>query len=88
MTELTTAAELAVPFETLQPYEDHVHPIKAHQLINDRKPDSRRIGSPVVAANFVARENQAIQKGLLDNWDYVLRKLFVQKATSLERAIE
>ncbi|KAG6369859.1 hypothetical protein JVT61DRAFT_13419 [Boletus reticuloceps] len=30
---------------------------------------------------------QAIEKGLLDKWDYCLRKLFVLRSTPLKRAI-
>jgi len=39
------------------------------------------------AITVVPLQNQAIEKGDLDYWDFCLRKLFVQKATPLEKCV-
>ncbi|TFY70882.1 hypothetical protein EVG20_g2110 [Dentipellis fragilis] len=88
--EATTGFGLAVPPEALLPFDDHFHPTRYGAKITtnpSRRPENRRIGSPFVAANTVPLEHQVIDKGKLDMWDYVLRRLFVLKSTPLKNAI-
>lgn len=42
---------------------------------------------PMTAITMDPLERQIIEKGMLDKWDYCLRKLFVLKSKNLERAI-
>lgn len=41
----------------------------------------------MVTMNVVPHAEQIITKGMLDKWDYCLRRLFVLKSTPLKRAI-
>ncbi|KAI6046169.1 ribosomal RNA adenine dimethylase-domain-containing protein [Pisolithus marmoratus] len=43
--------------------------------------------TPMTAVTMDPSERQLIEKGMLDKWDYCLRKLFVLKSKKLERAI-
>ncbi|KAI0305536.1 S-adenosyl-L-methionine-dependent methyltransferase [Multifurca ochricompacta] len=51
------------------------------------RPETRRRGSPFLAVNVVPHAQQVIDKGKLDQWDYILRRLFVLKSTPLRGAI-
>jgi transcription factor 1 len=46
-----------------------------------------RLRTPVPLTEFSYRALQLIGKGKLDQWDYILRRLFVLKSTPLRRAI-
>ncbi|ETW81012.1 hypothetical protein HETIRDRAFT_238884, partial [Heterobasidion irregulare TC 32-1] len=88
ITEAVSDSSLSVPPSTLLPYEDHLHPIKHYATIDPkRKPDPRRYGHPLVATNLVPLQDQCIDKGKLDQWDFILRRLFVLKSTPLKTAI-
>ncbi|KAF5348737.1 hypothetical protein D9758_006819 [Tetrapyrgos nigripes] len=68
-------------FDELQPYPNHFHPIlfRKYTLEADvRKGNNRKAGNPFRAL---------IKPGTLDIWDYCVRRLFVQKATAVGRAI-
>ncbi|PCH43743.1 S-adenosyl-L-methionine-dependent methyltransferase [Wolfiporia cocos MD-104 SS10] len=90
--KLTVIAEAVASFrltldpESLLPYDDHFHP-PTPKSPSDRRPETRRPGYPLVAMNIIPYEDQIIQIGNLDKWDYCLRRLFVLKSTSLKRAI-
>ena len=40
-----------------------------------KKVDSRNAGHWVVAANLLPHEQQAVREGMLEKWDYSLRRL-------------
>jgi transcription factor 1 len=78
----------SLPPENLSPFLDHFHPATTaiaagHHL----RPEARRRGSPFLAVNVVPHDEQVIGKGTLDQWDYILRRLFVLKSTPLRKAI-
>lgn len=87
--EATAECDHAVLPEALLPYELHFHPARPSMSTSPegRKHNSRRIGNPFQAINIVPREEQAIKKGQLDEWDFCLRRLFVQRATALRKAL-
>jgi len=51
------------------------------------RPETRKRGSPFLAVNVVPHAQQIINTGQLDQWDYILRRLFVLKSTPLRAAI-
>ncbi|KAF9482258.1 S-adenosyl-L-methionine-dependent methyltransferase [Pholiota conissans] len=65
-----------VPPEALQPHGDHFFPYRAGAI-----PLSE------VVVTITPRANSVIPPGDLDLWDYCLRKLFVMRATPLEKCI-
>jgi len=80
----------SLPPEQLSPYLDHFHPATNNIRLGTGlayRPDTRRRGSPFLAVNIVPHDEQVIDKGKLDPWDYVLRRLFVLKSTPLRKAI-
>ncbi|KDR75021.1 hypothetical protein GALMADRAFT_98120 [Galerina marginata CBS 339.88] len=78
----------AVPYDAMQPYSDHFHPDIHNQFeYKFGKLDLRRMGIPYTVANFIPLVKPIIEPGDLDYWDYCVRKLFVQKATPLEKCI-
>ena len=97
----------AVPYDSLQPFQAHFHPLvpKQEEVNNRHGLDERRTGNPMSAITVIPSQNQvsyltsifcisitkpsskAIEIGDLDFWDFCLRKLFVQKATPLEKCI-
>ncbi|KAI0087972.1 S-adenosyl-L-methionine-dependent methyltransferase [Irpex rosettiformis] len=83
--EATARTEYSLPPHNLLPYDDHFHPRTRGAQVN--RPESRRLGHPLVAANVVPYERQIISPGHLDQWDYCLRRLFVRKSTPLKNAI-
>ncbi|KAK7472512.1 hypothetical protein VKT23_000627 [Stygiomarasmius scandens] len=93
--KLSVIADAAVEckslyYDELQPFRDHFHPILFRQIAVDadqRKTNHRKAGNPMRAVSVVPREKQIIEPGSLDVWDYCLRRLFVQKATAVGRAI-
>ncbi|PAV18629.1 S-adenosyl-L-methionine-dependent methyltransferase [Pyrrhoderma noxium] len=70
-----------VPAEDLKPYPDHFWPT------GGRGHGHRITGTPFVAINVFPTIESCIQPGLIDKWDYVLRRLFVLKSTKLDKAI-
>ncbi|GJE94935.1 SAM-dependent methyltransferase [Phanerochaete sordida] len=83
--EATAQLQTAVRPASLQPYDVHFHPIP--YATHNKKPESRRIGHPLAAVNIVPLAEQLITPGMLDKWDYVLRRLFVLKSTPFNKAI-
>ncbi|KAF8902941.1 S-adenosyl-L-methionine-dependent methyltransferase [Gymnopilus junonius] len=84
------AAEMyeAIPYDFLQPYSDHFHPDRHNTYeLKYGDLDLRRLGIPLTSASFIPLEHPKIETGDLDIWDYCVRKLFVQKATPLEKCI-
>lgn len=84
--EATADLQTAVRPATLQPYDNNFHPVRSADS-QTKKPESRRIGHSIAAVNVVPHEGQVITHGLLEKWDYVLRRLFVLKSTPLKKAI-
>ena len=56
--QATAHLEDAVPPKSLLPYDDHFHPKTINPYYRENRPESRRLGHPVVAANVVPYENQ------------------------------
>jgi len=84
--EATANCKLSTSPKSLLPYDDHFHPVTS-RYISDRRPETRRPGYPLVSMNVIPYEDQFITKGMLDKWDYCLRRLFVLKSTPLKRSI-
>ncbi|EIM83080.1 S-adenosyl-L-methionine-dependent methyltransferase [Stereum hirsutum FP-91666 SS1] len=86
--EATAEFSLSLPPEDLLPYNAHWHPTAgAPSATQKAKPESRKLGHPLVSVNITPMKEQIIAKGRLDEWDYVLRRLFVLKSTALKKAI-
>ncbi|KAL4078519.1 S-adenosyl-L-methionine-dependent methyltransferase [Scleroderma yunnanense] len=67
--------------DALLPYDKHFWP--SGMLSGD----NRFKVTPMTAVTMNPLEERIIEKGMLDKWDYCLRKLFVLKSTNLKRAI-
>ncbi|KAJ7346589.1 S-adenosyl-L-methionine-dependent methyltransferase [Mycena albidolilacea] len=85
------SCEEAIPFEALQPYAEHFYPppsghTKAMRNANIQEA-KRKAGTPFAAINVTPLEQQVIQPGLLDKWDYCLRHLYVNRATAIKKAL-
>ncbi|KZT71045.1 S-adenosyl-L-methionine-dependent methyltransferase [Daedalea quercina L-15889] len=83
--EATAQCRYAMDRALLQPYETHFHPVVMRS--SSKKSPVRKVGYPFVALNIIPHADQIIDKGLLEKWDYCLRRLFVLKGTPLKRAI-
>jgi len=87
--EASSHSSLSLPPESLSPFIDHFHPatnsVRAGGSV--LRPETRRRGSPFLAVNVVPHVEQIINRGKLDQWDYILRRLFVLKSTPLRGAI-
>ncbi|KAG0700711.1 S-adenosyl-L-methionine-dependent methyltransferase, partial [Suillus ampliporus] len=77
---------LSIDPPLLLPYNDHFYPDATNPAYTARA-ENRRRGTPFVAGTFRPLQHQIIQPGMLDKWDYCLRKLFVLKSTPLKNAI-
>lgn len=89
-------SNLAVHPHALQPYDDHWHPASSLKK-------TRSASTQLAACNIVPREDrvsgislyrfpiltfvQPIAPGMLEKWDYILRRLFVVKAKPFVKAI-
>ncbi|KAG1807691.1 S-adenosyl-L-methionine-dependent methyltransferase [Suillus subaureus] len=76
----------AIEPRLLVPYNNHFYPDATNPAYSS-KTENRRRGTPFVAGTFRPLEHQIIQSGMLDKWDYCLRKLFVLKSTPLKNAV-
>jgi len=79
----------SLPPESLSPFVEHFHPATNGARLGSSvwRPETRRRGSPFLTVNAVPHAQQIIGKGKLDQWDYILRRLFVLKSTPLRGAI-
>nr|VWO98368.1 Zn(2)-C6 fungal-type domain-containing protein [Ganoderma boninense] len=68
--------------ELVAPYEDHFFP-----PVSRGKTSNRKAGQPIYGITAVPYPEQVIQRGTTDQWDYVLRRLFVRKRTPLKDAL-
>ncbi|OSX66405.1 hypothetical protein POSPLADRAFT_1177873 [Postia placenta MAD-698-R-SB12] len=84
--EGTAENKLSLGSGSLLPYDSHFHPSPARTAAG-RPVGLRKPGHPMVTMNVVPHAEQIITKGMLDKWDYCLRRLFVLKSTPLKRAI-
>jgi len=85
--EATTDTSVFIPIKSMVPYDDHFHPTATRHTHIHSIPENRRFGVPFVAIGIMPLEKQVIDKGMLDKWDYCLRRLFVIKSTPLKTAI-
>ncbi|CCM06868.1 uncharacterized protein FIBRA_09176 [Fibroporia radiculosa] len=84
--EATATCTLSLDPAKLLPYDDHFHPITT-KYTAEKRPQPRRPGYPLVAMNLIPHDDQLITKGMLEKWDFCLRRLFVLKSTPLKKAI-
>jgi mitochondrial transcription factor 1 len=77
----------AVPYDALQPYDDHFYPLRGINQTHSTVKKTRTVGNPYTTLHAVPHHEQVIQKGKMDQWDYVLRRMFVKKASSLKDCI-
>ncbi|KAF8271235.1 S-adenosyl-L-methionine-dependent methyltransferase [Lactarius quietus] len=80
----------SLPPENLSPFLEHFHPATPNIRTGASalRPETRRRGSPFLAVNvYLMLSRFIINKGKLDQWDYILRRLFVLKSTPLRGAI-
>jgi len=82
--EAVAHSKLSLPSHFLRPYDEHFHP---STIRTEQRPGPRRSGSPLQAVDIVPHGEQVIGKGMLDKWDYCLRRLFVLKSKPLRSAI-
>ncbi|KAJ3477929.1 hypothetical protein NLI96_g10130 [Meripilus lineatus] len=85
--EASAKLQNSVPPASLRPYEEHFHPLRNLTIVQQNRPESRRVGHPYVSVNVLPYEEQVIERDMLEKWDFVLRRLFVLKGTPLKRAI-
>ncbi|KAL1942687.1 hypothetical protein VTO73DRAFT_4927 [Trametes versicolor] len=85
ISEATADVKPAVDPEELAPYADYFHPIPV--VAGVHKVVSKRIGQPMHAFTAIPYEEQVIQRGDTDKWDFCLRRLFVLKNTPLKNAL-
>lgn len=75
----------------LQPYTHHFHPIPWGTTPGEKQSaahSNRKIGVPFQAVTVTPLEKQVIDPTKLDIWDFCVRRLFVRRATPLEKCIE
>ncbi|KAH9913355.1 S-adenosyl-L-methionine-dependent methyltransferase [Amylocystis lapponica] len=84
--EATAQLSDAVDPKKFLPYDDNFFP-QTTRMGQERLPETRRIGNPLRAVNIVPHEDQLIERGMLEKWDFCLRRLFVLKSTPFKRAI-
>ena len=87
ISQIVAKSSLALSAEVTAPFTSHFHPVKEQHLIIERRSASRRIGLPYLAVNIVPHAEQLILKDELEAWDFVIRKLFVQKRTPIGQSI-
>jgi len=80
---------LTLPVERLLPYDEHFHPTVPKNIrpVVSSRPEARKLGNPMMGVNVLLHEEQVIRDGMLEKWDYCLRR-FVLKGQSLKTAIE
>ncbi|KAF9227446.1 S-adenosyl-L-methionine-dependent methyltransferase [Gyrodon lividus] len=83
--EAVTAYREVVSSTTLEPYETHFWPPSL--AATESRSRSKRQSTKMVAVTMNPLLEQTIEKGMLDKWDFCLRKLFVLKSNPLKRAI-
>ncbi|KAG9312882.1 S-adenosyl-L-methionine-dependent methyltransferase [Chiua virens] len=83
--EAATSFREVVPSDTLRPYEEHFWP--PNIATAEGRSRKNRQNRDMVAVTMCPLPEQAIEKSLIDKWDFCLRKLFVLKSTPLDRAI-
>ncbi|PIL34238.1 hypothetical protein GSI_03949 [Ganoderma sinense ZZ0214-1] len=79
--EATADLQDAFDPELVAPYEAHFFP-----PLSRGKTSNRKAGQPIYGITAVPYPEQIIQRGTTDQWDYVLRRLFVLKRTPLKDA--
>jgi len=77
----------SLPPEKLSPVFDHFHPASTGVNNTNMRPEVRRRGMPFLAMSVVPHDEQVIGRGMLNQWDYILRRLFVMKSTPLRKTI-
>ncbi|KIM78942.1 hypothetical protein PILCRDRAFT_75087 [Piloderma croceum F 1598] len=84
--DATSDISPAIPLRELLPYDEHFHPTVS-KFAPMSSPESRRIGMSFVAVDIKPLKDQAIEKGMIEKWDYCLRRLFVVRSKPLKSAI-
>ncbi|KDQ21536.1 hypothetical protein BOTBODRAFT_150422 [Botryobasidium botryosum FD-172 SS1] len=80
-----------IPAEETSPYSDNFFPVPS--AIMEKKRDasqslrSRVPGHPFLALSIIPKADSHIQKENLQEYDFILRNLFIQKSTALGKAL-
>ncbi|EIW83015.1 S-adenosyl-L-methionine-dependent methyltransferase, partial [Coniophora puteana RWD-64-598 SS2] len=82
MTKAAAEADLAVDPDLLTPPGDKFYPGSVLHRSGKTRPVV-----PMAAVNFLPHLKPSIKPGMVDKWDYCLRRLYVQKSTPLEKAV-
>ncbi|OJT12292.1 Mitochondrial transcription factor 1 [Trametes pubescens] len=85
ISEATADVKPAIDPAELAPYADYFHPVPV--VAGVHKSVSKRIGQPMHAFTAIPYEEQVIQRGDTEKWDFCLRRLFVLKNTPLKAAL-
>ncbi|GJJ06511.1 hypothetical protein Clacol_000703 [Clathrus columnatus] len=83
--EATTSFQYSIQPGDLKPYIQHFWPPPITR--SSDLPESRKAGHPMVASTFMPLPEQHIGSDALDEWDYCLRRLYVLKNTTLDKAV-
>ncbi|TFY81852.1 hypothetical protein EWM64_g2160 [Hericium alpestre] len=85
--EATSLFHVSLDPDLVSPFADHFHPVPVTSSAQNRRTENRRLGTLTLPVNVTPLADQVIERGHLDTWDYVLRRLFVLKSTPLKGAI-
>ncbi|THH09807.1 hypothetical protein EW145_g1765 [Phellinidium pouzarii] len=77
--------EEAIPTKDLSPYNNYFYPPTGLQ--GEKRTANRPAGTPNAAINVWPLAKSRMEQGMLDKWDYVLRRLFVLRGTPMKRAM-
>ncbi|KAF9522660.1 S-adenosyl-L-methionine-dependent methyltransferase [Crepidotus variabilis] len=83
--QATMEIQNAVDPRKLQPFEHHFHP---KPMLNFADAALKKGAIPHVALTMTPWKDSPIEQGDMDIWDYVIRRLFVQKATPVKKCLE
>jgi len=89
--ECTAQLRTAVSPSSIAPYQDHFHPpsniISPSKSSAAAKKTQKYKSPPMAAVNIIPHAEQLVEKGKMEIWDYILRKLFIVKAKPLKNGM-
>ncbi len=87
MTEANCEASLTLPPQLLMPYNSNFYP-KGADSSNGKKLRDNQVGNDLVAMKFIPKAEPLITAGDMDDWDYLVRMLFINNTFSLEQSLK
>ena len=63
--EASAKLQNSVPPASLRPYEEHFHPLRNLTIVQQNRPESRRVGHPYVSVNVLPYEEQVGYYGII-----------------------